>query len=172
MPVSGSSTVGRRSTYRIWYEKNRYRLIKKSKMWAENNPQKRKAVLDRYYEINMDEIKKRAKRWRNRYRKDEPRKYLLSTARRRAKQRNMEFTITLEDLPEIPMFCPLLGIEIDSWSEGPSHHPSIDRINNARGYIPGNVQFISQRANMLKNNATVDELLCLVCNWLEMEEED
>lgn len=36
--------------------------------------------------------------------------------------------------------------------------PSLDRINPDRGYVPGNVQVISFRANTLKNNATREEL--------------
>lgn len=36
--------------------------------------------------------------------------------------------------------------------------PSLDRIDSSKGYVKGNVRVISARANMLKNNATVEEL--------------
>ena len=36
--------------------------------------------------------------------------------------------------------------------------PTIDRIDNAVGYVPGNVRIISQRANVLKSNGTDKEL--------------
>jgi hypothetical protein len=39
---------------------------------------------------------------------------------------------------------------------------SIDRIDSTKGYLPGNVQVISYRANILKQNATLHELKCLV----------
>jgi hypothetical protein len=36
--------------------------------------------------------------------------------------------------------------------------PSLDRINNNLGYVPGNVIVVSDRANRIKNNATIEEL--------------
>jgi hypothetical protein len=35
--------------------------------------------------------------------------------------------------------------------------PSLDRINNMKGYVPGNVKIISWRANHLKSNGTALE---------------
>jgi cupin superfamily acireductone dioxygenase involved in methionine salvage len=36
--------------------------------------------------------------------------------------------------------------------------PSIDRIDNTRGYIKDNIIIVSRRANILKKDATIDEL--------------
>lgn len=71
----------------------------------------------------------------------------------------MEFTITEQDL-ELPERCPVLGIPL-TIGEGGKANPnsaSVDRIDNAKGYIPGNVEVISLRANQLKRDATIEEL--------------
>lgn len=40
--------------------------------------------------------------------------------------------------------------------------PSLDKIIPSLGYVPGNVRIISARANLLKNDATVDELRAIL----------
>ena len=40
--------------------------------------------------------------------------------------------------------------------------PSIDRIDNNRGYVSGNVLVVSNRANLLKNAASLIEMKQLV----------
>ena len=69
----------------------------------------------------------------------------------------MEWT----DLPEIPEKCPVLGIPLGGVTSrgGSDNSPSVDRIIPENGYIRGNVRIISKRANVLKNNGTLDELV-------------
>ena len=106
----------------------------------------------------------KAKELQTNYRKNKPLKYLFNLAKRRAKKKHLEFTIVLTDLGEVPTICPLLGIPIDSFNEEQKYHPSIDRKDSTKGYIPGNVMIISHRANMLKNNASTEELMLLTIN--------
>jgi len=44
--------------------------------------------------------------------------------------------------------------------------PTLDRLNNAWGYVPGNIAVISYRANKLKGDATADELR-RIAEWME-----
>lgn len=57
------------------------------------------------------------------------------------------------------MFAQVLGIPLytNRGKAGPNS-PSIDRIDNKKGYILGNVQVISYRANMLKGDASIEEV--------------
>ncbi len=90
-------------------------------------------------------------------------KHLLADARGRADARGMEFSLTLDGLPR-PTHCPVFGIELVYQATGRrvNNSASLDRINSASGYTPGNVWVISWRANQIKNDATLDELRLLV----------
>lgn len=85
-------------------------------------------------------------------------KRLYSGAKSRAKDRHMEFDLELSDVL-IPSHCPVLGIPL---KPGVGTHnagsPTLDRVNNRRGYVKGNVRVISMRANGLKSNANIDEM--------------
>ena len=95
---------------------------------------------------------------------DNPIRYLLRSAKSRAKSRNLEFNITEKDLI-LPEFCPLLNLPLQTNNEKKQHNSySIDRIDSTKGYVPGNVWIISTRANILKNNSTIKELELLVTN--------
>ena len=84
---------------------------------------------------------------------------MLSRARSRAKQSGIPCTITRDDI-QIPTHCPILGIPLEfaDTAGGDIHSPSLDRIVPELGYIPGNVQVISAKANLIKSNLTIDQL--------------
>lgn len=92
--------------------------------------------------------------------KQDKRYTIMINAKKRAKQKNIEFSISLDDMPYIPIKCPILGIDIKaSKTIGPiDSSPSLDRINPLLGYIKGNVRIISNRANRIKSDATLKEL--------------
>lgn len=56
---------------------------------------------------------------------------------------------------EIPDTCPILNLPMVA---GTRHAPSLDRIVPELGYVKGNVQVISRKANVMKNDATMEEL--------------
>lgn len=55
-----------------------------------------------------------------------------------------------------PLRCPVFGFEFMRGDTMRS--PSIDRIEPHLGYAPGNIQIISNKANLMKNGASSDEL--------------
>lgn len=85
-------------------------------------------------------------------------------AKKRAKTKDLEFDLKEEDI-SIPAICPVLSIPIErnEGKCGPSmNSPSMDRIDPLKGYIKGNIRIISHRANTLKNNASVNELILVL----------
>lgn len=81
-------------------------------------------------------------------------------AKKRAKQKRMDFSITADFVYQnIPEFCPILGIKITLC--GPNqdgNSPSLDRVDNSKGYTLNNTRIISHRANSLKNGSSLEDL--------------
>lgn len=79
-----------------------------------------------------------------------------------AKKGKWEFTIEKKDIVWNTI-CPILGIEIDWLAEiRQENSPSLDRIDSTKGYIPGNVELISWRANRIKNDGSLEEHMKIV----------
>jgi len=63
--------------------------------------------------------------------------------------------------------CPILGVPLKRAKGLPTDNsPSLDCFYPERGYVLGNVSVISYRANMLKSNATVEEVRAIL-TWME-----
>ncbi len=94
--------------------------------------------------------------------RNDPRLQMLHAAARRARLKNLPFTITAEDII-IPEFCPLFYWVKLIVNDGlrQDNSPSLDRIDNSLGYTPNNIRVISYRANRLKSNATTEEMIAL-----------
>ncbi len=85
-------------------------------------------------------------------------------ARSRAKKKGLEFNIEVSDIV-IPEICPILEVPFVYGTKGNySYTPSLDRIDNSKGYVKGNIMVISQKANSMKNNASWDEIHKFVKN--------
>jgi len=87
---------------------------------------------------------------------------LLRGAKKRADKSGIAFGLLESDL-EIPEKCPVLGIPLKI-SDGAASFgsPTVDRVDNSKGYIPDNIAVISYRANTLKSDATLEELRAIV----------
>ena len=84
---------------------------------------------------------------------------IYHSAKARAKQKNLPFTLTLSDI-SIPAVCPILGIPLQvNAKHMRDSSPTLDRIYPEKGYIPGNVVVVSLRANRIKSDCTPDDLI-------------
>ena len=94
-------------------------------------------------------------------------KHMLIRSRRTAKMRGWSFDLELSDIV-VPETCPLLGYKLERSTDGSRRKspctPSLDRIDSTKGYIKGNVWVISWRANQLKSDATLQELVS-IADW-------
>jgi hypothetical protein len=93
------------------------------------------------------------------WREKDPKNAIIVKSRSNAKARGLEFTITVNDL-HWPTYCPVLGIKLAYVGKGERRddYPSLDRLDNSKGYLPGNVHVISWRANRIKWDCTAKEL--------------
>ena len=114
--------------------------------------------------------KERRREWEKEYDKrrrlKHPEYYLWKAAKKRAKNRSLDFAIEVSDII-IPQLCPLLNIPLvvrTGHNRQFPDSPSLDRIDNRFGYIQGNILVISWRANFIKSDASLNELELLVAN--------
>jgi hypothetical protein len=84
-------------------------------------------------------------------------KKILSTIKSRAKRKNTFFDLKESDI-EIPTHCPILGIELEIGRDCWYNSPSIDRIDNKKGYTKENVVVVSLMCNTIKNQATPSQV--------------
>ena len=97
--------------------------------------------------------------------------HMLYAAQKRAIEKNLEFTIEREDIV-LPTHCPLLETEFIKGVKGDYNMTySLDRIDNSKGYIKGNVRVISMLANSMKNCATREQLEAFSKNILKYTDE-
>lgn len=119
-------------------KKNRKQINETIKDWLKKNPDKYLNIKTRW-NINNQE------------------KRMLDRVRSRAKILKVDFNLSLEDI-KIPEYCPILGVKIQ-YDHKKATSPSLDRIDPLGGYTKDNVQIICNKANMMKNNATKEQLL-------------
>lgn len=147
---------GRRD-YLIRKSAERYRRVREDPIYRERCARKNSA----WYRTNRDAALEKKRRWRE----ENPAKAILHQVQgnlRRSRERHLESSLTLEDVERLlaPMTCAVTGHGLH-WGRSGAHRlnpwaPSIDRVDNAAGYAPGNVQLVCWAYNQLKGEWTDD----------------
>jgi len=155
----------------VEFYKNQSWCIACYKDYREKNKAKRRITYHKYYLENAERLKEKQRTYGQDHKETvkerklqericNPAKYMLRTKRNECKKFGVEFTLEMSDLLPLPEICPVLGIKLNYvvLSGRPENNsPSIDRLNNAIGYLHGNVRVISNRANRLKSDGTAEE---------------
>lgn len=123
-------------TTRKYYLANRSKLLQAAKEKYKKNPEKHIEA---------------SKAWQAK----NPERVLWNTARARARKMGIAFNLKVEDIV-IPEKCPIFGVLMTSPGR---YAPTIDRIDNTKGYTPENIQVLSKLANQMKSSATPEELV-------------
>jgi hypothetical protein len=105
--------------------------------------------------------------------KGDPWVYRAYTVFDRCKKKKIEFgfnsaaelAVYLKSIA--PTHCPVFGFEMKNETGAGFNptSPSIDRIDPSKGYVRGNIQIISMKANEMKQDASRDDLI-MFANWV------
>ena len=115
---------------------------------------------------------------KRRHRVERPFCSLATDKKSQSKRMGIPYDLTEDYLESIwTGYCPVFKTKLRNPYEGGNKErmskntPSLDRLVPAKGYVKGNVMFISNYANTLKGRATSEELT-QVATWLQQTEEE
>lgn len=76
------------------------------------------------------------------------------------RRKNIEYNLDAEFLKEIwTGFCPVFGYKLTPRKGRELRScPNLDRIDPTKGYTKGNVVWLSRKANLIKSDATLEEI--------------
>lgn len=150
------SAKGKRAM-KEWYDKN-----KNDHDFKEMRNSRQQEYRETLCEDTKEQYRVSALAQQRQRRIDHPAYPMLNDARKRAKQKGIEFSISLEDI-FIPEICPVLGIPLYVvGGKRTDNSPSLDRVDNGKGYSPDNICVISCRANQLKNDGSIEEFQAII----------
>ena len=122
-------------------------------------------IQKKYYTTRYAET---AKRKSFEFRKKDQKVNLFVSCKATARKKKLNFNLKIDDIV-IPEYCKYLGVKLTN-IQGKGRietNASIDRIDPSKGYVKGNIQVISFKANTMKQNASKTELLTFCRNVLK-----
>ena len=146
------------------FQRNRKRCREceneRKREWCKDNPDKVKARYNRAKVYMSDYCKK----WRKDRKENRWFEHYTKLKEKDVVSRGIPWDLDQESLESIwTGVCPVYDIEVINGSKlAPNDRPDnlaeLDRLVPEKGYIKGNVRWISRKANRLKSNATIEDL--------------
>lgn len=130
----------------------------RQRLWRKRNPDVHRERDQAWRVANPERARQLYREKDRRWREANPEKYLLNHCRYRAKKLGREFSLDLEYVRALtaPMVCSVTGLALRwDWSAGRRRNPlapSIDRMDNAQGYVHGNVRLVCWAFNCARGN--------------------
>lgn len=147
----------RKEYMKEYHRKNKERLNIAKREYIKNNPEQRKEITKRY-------------RVKSKTIREDVIKQVVRTASVKARQKNLPFELTYEVISFMCELqnecCSLTGFRFDYKSTQYRNRPfapSVDRVDNAKGYIYGNIQIVCTMVNKAKNEYSQEmfDQMCL-----------
>lgn len=142
-------------------EKNKDYYERKQKEYTAEHREESRLRANEYYYTNKDGVLEKQRT----IRAENPQIHMLHAAKKRAKNSGFDFDLCVEELV-VPLICPIIGIELATGSlKKEKQSPSLDRLDNAKGYTKDNAWVVSSLANTMKSDASFEELV-LFARWI------
>jgi len=150
-------------------QENADKIKERNRQYRQENADKIKEINRQYYQENADKIKEyyqenadKIKEINRQYRQTAA--GLFSKYKKSAKQRGINFTLTLQwfeeqvTKPEFN-FCAISGINfVVSSNRNEPFARSLDRISSTKGYTPDNVRWVCYKYNCWKSDLTLEDI--------------
>jgi hypothetical protein len=154
-----------------WRAKNREHALQRKKEWHAAHRETQNAKRIAHYHAHKQESRKMSAKARQTARIITPWIALLHSAKCRAKDRDIPFSLTKEWAQERwTGRCEVSGLSFSLGGRdcGPKvYSPSIDQIEAKKGYTPDNCRFVIWAVNALKHDGTDDDMYLIAAAILE-----
>ena len=121
--------------------------------------------------IPADVLNFRSKKYNKKLKENDPVKYtcrqMSASAKKRAKALGLDCGVSTDFLISIaPTKCPVFNVELKyGGGEKTKWSPSLDKIDPLKGYTKDNVQIVSNLANLMMSEASMDEQI-MFAEWV------
>jgi hypothetical protein len=171
-----------RAKKRAWVEANSEKVRLSKQAHRQTHAEEYREYCRNYYATNAEKMREASRAYRRanptlvrekerNYYIENPEILLLKCAKQRARKDGLPFTITAEDIRQLMPVdgcCPITRVPFKRGigKVGPQSM-TLDKIEPAKGYVPGNIAVISHLANTIKQNCTDPQIFLRLAAYLE-----